>query len=283
MNGSPESVPKQASARRDAERRASRRVLVPAFAISVLVHAAAFLLIRFDTDTDRVVSRPPVPSLVNVEPVMRAYDVAVVAAGAAPVEAQLEERRAVREAAADRAWGPEPDVAAEAPPRGQSAASVQDRLRYRMGSGEVWRPQAPLPADELSPDDVVRARVAAQLQQFNDSVAAEGAAAARATDWTVKDGNGGRWGVSPGSLHLGNVTVPLPFALSTPPGRREEVAGRIRSWTEIQDQAARAEGRQIFDDRVRAIRERADQERAAGTPASTTAAPPAGGGSGGGG
>ena len=46
-----------------------------------------------------------------------------------------------------------------------------------------------------------------------------------------------------------------------PPGRREDLASRMRNWSEIQDQAARVEGREVFDDRVKAIRERMDRER----------------------
>jgi hypothetical protein len=259
-----------------------RRVVIPAFIISVVVHAAALLLIVLEpaADSPRAQSAP---ELVTVAPMMRAYDIEVVAADAAPIEAQLRERQVLPRLAPERSgWSPQPGAPAEPAAAAESGASVRDRLQYRMGSAEVWRPQAPLPAEEMTPDDRVRARIAGQLQEYNDSIAAEALAAARATDWTVKDANGGRWGVSPGALHLGGVTLPLPFELSTPPGRREEVAGRIRSWTEIQDQAARVEGREILDERIRAMRERADHDRASrgGTASGSTTPPPttAGGG-----
>jgi hypothetical protein len=143
-----------------------------------------------------------------------------------------------------------------------------------------------LPAEELTPDERVRARVAAQLQQYNDSVAAEEEARARALDWSVKTEDGGRWGISPQGVHLGSITVPR-WLIPTPQTsqeKRAEYAGRERNWSEIQRQAERMEIRDVFDERVRAIRERAEQERArqnsvtgggSGTP------PPGGGASGG--
>jgi hypothetical protein len=282
MNGRPHPTPVPDVGRHDAARRMNHRVLVPALFISAVLHAVILGFLSFSTDPE-LATRAAAPVLIELEPVMRSLDIAVVTTAATPIETQLREREVPsRPVTAPDAWSP----AQGAPFRPAEAddaagASVRDRLQYRMGSTEVWRPQAPLPAEELSPEDRVRTRVASQLQEYNDSVAAEAAASARATDWTVKDGNGGKWGVSPGSIHLGNVTLPLPFALGTPPGRREEAAGRMRSWTEIQDQATRVEGRQIFDERVRAIRERAEQERA--KPASATGTvPPAGGTSGGG-
>jgi hypothetical protein len=283
MNGRPDPTLVPYAGRHDAARRRNHRVLFPALVLSAVLHAMVLGFLSFSTDPERMTTRAAAPALIELEPVMRSLDIAVVTTEPAPVETQLRDRELPsRLTPAPEAWSP----AQGAPARPadtdlESGAPIRDRLQYRMGSTEVWRPQAPLPAEELSPDDRVRARVASQLQEYNDSVAAEAAAGARATDWTVKDGNGGKWGVSPGSIHLGNVTLPLPFALSTPPGRREEVAGRLRSWTEIQDQATRVEGRQIFDERVRAIRERAEQERAR-TGNSTSAPPPTGGTNGGG-
>jgi hypothetical protein len=259
MHGTPGPTSTSYTVRREAERRRARTALIVALAASAVVHTAALFLLSFKPDTDAPRMHAPAPRIIAVEPVMRAYDVAVVGADAAPIEEQLREQETrARLAPVQRAWGvPEPAVT-PTPPQPDDRASVSDRLRYRMGSTEVWRPQdGPRPV-ERSADEVVRDRVAAQLQEYNDSVAAESAARARATDWTVKDGNGGRWGVSPGAIHLGAVTLPLPFEFRPSP----EVAGRVRSWTEIQQQAARVEGQEIFDERVRAIRERAEAERA---------------------
>ncbi|MGH7463344.1 MAG: hypothetical protein ACREMA_20235, partial [Longimicrobiales bacterium] len=71
-----------------------------------------------------------------------------------------------------------------------------------------------------------------------------------------------RWGVSPGKLHLGGITLPLPLAFNTPPGRRDEVNSQLRNWSEIQAQATRGEIKESFEDRVKEIRKRKDRERA---------------------
>ncbi len=118
--------------------------------------------------------------------------------------------------------------------------------------------------------DAVRERLAGSIQAFNDSVAAEVAAAERATDWTMKDKDGNRWGVSPGKLHLGKVTLPLPVAFQTPPGRRDEVNARLRSYNEIEQQSARAQIKDSFEERVKEIRKRKDRERAEKRKAVTT-------------
>ncbi|MGH7554759.1 MAG: hypothetical protein ACREMQ_17300, partial [Longimicrobiales bacterium] len=84
-----------------------------------------------------------------------------------------------------------------------------------------------------------------------------------AVDWTVKDKNGGRWGVSPKGIHLGGITLPLPIQFAAPPGRRDEVNAAIRNWNEIQAQRASAEIDESVQDRIKAIRERKEAERRA--------------------
>jgi hypothetical protein len=274
MRGAPDIGLKEIPARRTAERRIEGRVLLAGALLSIALHAAAILFITFPRHSEPRVTRGPAPVVINMEPVMRAFDITSVAVEVAPIEMQLEERRRpVDVPQVPQPW-PTPAAGTPPPPRTDPAAPARDRLQYRMGSAEVWRPPGAMPAEEPSADDVVRARVAAQLREYNDSVAGEAADRARATDWTVPDGSGGKWGVSPGAIHLGSVTLPLPFALGTPPGRRDEIAGRVRSWTEIQEQAARAEGREVFDDRVRAIRERTERERARRNEATTGGSDP---------
>ncbi|MGH7507594.1 MAG: hypothetical protein ACRELX_18220, partial [Longimicrobiales bacterium] len=122
------------------------------------------------------------------------------------------------------------------------------------------RPSRPL-RPELDPLNNVRARIYGQLEAYNDSIAAVAEAARSATDWTHRDANGDRWGVSPGKIHLGKITLPLPFGFSVPPGRREEYNERMRTFNEIQMQAGRAEIEKTFEARVRAIRERNQAKR----------------------
>lgn len=247
---------------RAAERqRTARRALLLGVAVSVAFHLLATLTLRFRIDVSERQSRP----MQVVEPSeqyagTRVYDIVPVEGEVAPFETQVRaaEREAVVPAAPAGAADP-----GERPADGGTRRTVDpvgDRLRPRLGHAEVWtQPDATLP--ELSPDEIVRQRVAARLTEINDSMRIEAEREERATDWTVRDGSGGRWGVSPGRIHLGNVTIPAPIALATPPGRREEVNARIVQWNEIQQQAQRESVRQIFDERVRAVRERREAER----------------------
>ncbi|CAN5863460.1 hypothetical protein BH23GEM9_BH23GEM9_10090 [soil metagenome] len=277
-------TPSESGERRHAERRIDRRVLVAALVISFAVHIAILRLVSFRLDLEP--DGGSAPQLVMPERIMRAYDIAPVAADVAPIEAQVRERQALLEIpAADLPFGLTPPVAPADAAAAETGTALRDPLRYRMGSTEVWRPQTPLPADALSPDERVRARVAATLKEYNDSLAEETAARARALDWTVKDGDGGKWGISPGAIHLGGITLPLPIEL----GSQAEIAARTRTWKEFQDQAARVEVRDVFNERVRAIRERNDKERArqnavtGGSGGGTTGGSTGGGTSGGGG
>ncbi len=153
--------------------------------------------------------------------------------------------------------------------------SVADRLLPRATDARIW---GPVIATGEAPDPVkaALAPLYGQIAAFNDSLRLAGDAAARATDWTVKDGNGGRWGVSPGEIHLGKVTLPLPFGFSTPPGRRDELSGRLSTWNAIQRQAGQVEASESFKERAKAIRDRKAAERD-----STKAAAKKTGGSGG--
>jgi hypothetical protein len=146
---------------------------------------------------------------------------------------------------------------------GGAGASIAERVGPRMGNPQLWI-NPPTPSDPpISPDEAVRARVASRLSAFNDSMRLAAAAADKAVDWTVKDKNGGRWGVSPKGIHLGGITLPLPIQFSAPPGRRDEVNAAIRNWNEIQAQRANAEVEESVQDRIKAIRERKEAERRA--------------------
>lgn len=154
-----------------------------------------------------------------------------------------------------------PAGAAGAGGRGGAGLSAAERLSRGYGDPRLLMPVDRLPPEEVTEAEWLRLRLANRLEIYNDSIAAEAEAKLRATDWTVKDKNGGRWGVSPGQIHLGNRTLPLPFGFSPSPGRRDEMAGRVRSWNESQAQAARVEAAQTFEQRVKAIRARQEAAR----------------------
>jgi hypothetical protein len=224
------------------------------------LHFAALYVIRFEGPGAEKVAPPP-PRVVRLVPAMQAIDIAIVAVETPSIDLQLRELDSplhIPSAATPAA--PAIGPITNAPPRDPDDPSLA-RLRYRnVPTEDVWR-RSELPA--RSADDIARERIASQIDSYNDSIAADAATRARATDWTVKDGEGGRWGVSPGAIHLGTVTLPLPFAFSAPPGRREEIAGRITTWSEIQQQATIIEGRDIIKDRVKAMEQRKAAERAA--------------------
>lgn len=272
--------------RRHAERRREQRALGPALLLSAAVHAVALLAIGFHVDATPE-RRPPQQVITPAEPVMRAYDIAAVAATAdvPPVEAQVREQERLPEVPAPREWVAPPPAPEARPAEPAPARSPHERLQYRLGAAEIWKPGDPLPARDLSADERVQGRVAAELRQYNDSVAAENAARARAMDWTVRDGNGNRWGIADGTLHLGSIRIQVDMPLG------DELKARERTWTELQLQADRIETREQFNDRVRAIRERTEQERArrnagavdAGSGTGGSTAGPSGGGTSGGG
>lgn len=127
----------------------------------------------------------------------------------------------------------------------------------------LFAPPAGQPAAAVGPE-AARARLADRVKEINDSIAAERLAAERATDWTFKDKDGKRWGISPGKLHLGDVTIPLGQSAFAPaPGRRDEFNALVRNWNEIEQQASRAVVTDNIKERVKAIRERKDKEREA--------------------
>jgi hypothetical protein len=157
------------------------------------------------------------------------------------------------------------NVPPDATPAPRGASSFEERLRPAQRTPELWRRPSPIqtPSD---PETAARARLAGRIDAYNDSVALAAAEAARAVDWTRTDADGGRWGVSPEGIHLGDITIPVPINFSAGPGKRDEVAGRVRDWGEIQSQGARVEGKETFEERVRAIRERKERERAQDPP-----------------
>ncbi|MGH7468424.1 MAG: hypothetical protein ACRENP_10615 [Longimicrobiales bacterium] len=147
------------------------------------------------------------------------------------------------------------------PGDGPRGGSLLDRLAPPRPDPLLLAPTDP--SHMLTGPAAARARMAERVRALNDSVAAERLAAERSTDWTVMDKDGKRWGVSPGKLHLGDVTLPLPLAFATPPGRRDEANARVRDWNEIEAGSSRAQIKDNFNDRVKEIRKRKDRERAA--------------------
>ncbi|HSH45951.1 MAG TPA: hypothetical protein VK966_08850, partial [Longimicrobiales bacterium] len=147
--------------------------------------------------------------------------------------------------------------------------TAAERLAPRLVDPRLWRPVI-LPRTPTFAD--VQARIAEAVGMLSDSALAETERAMAATDWTVEDDDGGRWGISPGKLHLGKLTLPLPIAF--PPAMTPEDIASEREWYDIQAQAQRAELLESFEERVKAIRERRERERAERKPDSDRASDP---------
>ena len=131
------------------------------------------------------------------------------------------------------------------------------RLQPGFTDPRIW---SPLPEQyrTLSPEQREEIMIATRFQAWNDSIAAAAAAEAAMRDWTFTDGDGDRWGVSDGQLHLGGLTIPLPFNVQGSAAQRDY----MRSFDEMARQGANALIQQSVRERQEAIRARRDAERA---------------------
>jgi hypothetical protein len=174
-----------------------------------------------------------------------------------------------REVEAPRAGGQVPDLG---PPAevglvapGPTAA---ERLRPSAGDPRLWAPLNPV-LNELTVEQRLQLELAWRIASWQDSLSLAIAAEGALTDWTKTDSQGRKWGISEGKLHLGDITLPLPFSFGMAVGRRDEFRRKAWEWEEIQRGAAGGELRDSWKDRARAIRERRDRERARVKPDTT--------------
>ena len=161
---------------------------------------------------------------------------------------------------------PGPEVEAEPPaaePDPWELWTPAERLRPNEETAKLWAP-VDRELTDLTPEERIQAEVEVLVHMWNDSVAAAVAAASDATDWTHTDESGNKWGVSPGKLHLGKITLPLPFYFGPANGvQRDELARRAAELRDIEQGAALGAVRETVRDRAKAMRERRDAERAA--------------------
>ncbi len=150
--------------------------------------------------------------------------------------------------------------ATEREDRERAAAEL---LRPQMGDPRIWAPLDRSLTD-LTDAELAEVYLRGMIRDWNDSVAVAVALSGEATDWTYTDSEGRRWGLSPGRLHLGDFSIPLPLSFEVPQARRNDQM--VRNW-EIQDilrGVASAEVRQSWAERAREIRERMDAQRSGG-------------------
>jgi hypothetical protein len=238
------------------ERRArERRVLSVGLAVSVLLHVLVLVVLGDWLIPDRG-PRPalsPGPLVLEPPTGLRAVELVEVPEPEVGTPERPRPRPSTTVApAAEPVAAAAPDTAA-APADDITAA---DRLAPRVVDPRLWRPMVILPRDPTIED--VEARVAAAIELLSDSALAEAEAAIRARDWTLEDGSGGRWGISPGQIHLGSLTLPLPIFIPL------DVEGDqdLQRWYELDQALDRTRVLDTIEDRVRAIRERRERERA---------------------
>lgn len=156
----------------------------------------------------------------------------------------------------------EADAAAEAEDADEPAEdrpTVAEILRgSEGGDARIWRPVAP-ERTALTPEQRARLRLRGRVDALSDSLLAEEERLRSVTDWTFTDEEGNRWGISPGRIHLGDTSLPLPFGFSAPPSVDD--IGRSE-WERIRQGAQREAVRESWRERAEAIRERRDAERA---------------------
>lgn len=239
------------------ERRArERRVLLLGLGLSLVVHLVAIVLVS-QWLTPGPDGEPPRPDAMVIEPPlgMRAVEIQTGPELTDPTEPERPDPRAEPV--------PRPSTEREVVVRSEGDAdsvtvevlTAAERLSPRIVDPRLWRPLVIVPGEVTFQD--VEARIAAAVELMSDSALAAADAAIRARDWTVEDAKGGKWGISPGKIHLGSVVLPLPiFAVATP----DQVEANAL-WYEVDQQFERALILESFEERVRAIRERRERER----------------------
>lgn len=264
MNTPPGSRPARPRRFPNADRRVrERRALYVGLVLSVAVHMVVIAVVSGWLEP-QVLHRPK-PRAAPVDEVERGMRAVALSESPVPeAAAQSADSRPVRPpdqvtpaapAAPDpeRRREPETEVVDRAHTR-----TAAERLAPRVVDPRLWRPMLVLPPEPTLRD--VQDRIGAAMNMWSDSALAEAERAVRARDWTVEDADGGRWGISPGGLHLGSITLPLPIYF---PVDMEQEA-RNRYWQELELQLDRAAFLENFDARVKAIRERRERERAEG-------------------
>jgi hypothetical protein len=154
---------------------------------------------------------------------------------------------------------PTPPSASEGPvvDFARPGISAADRLRMTLTDRRLWAP-LPTALRELTLEQREELALSGRIAEWYDSIQAVAAAEAAWTDWTFTDGDGNRWGISDGQLHLGGLTLPLPVFGAAPGAARE----RAWQWDEISRQGNSVAVQQTVRERMEAIRARRDRERA---------------------
>ena len=143
--------------------------------------------------------------------------------------------------------------------RGGRGYTAAERLRPGYNDRRLWS-ALPDAIVRLSGQQLAQLELDMAIAAIADSVSVLTEAGRRATDWTYTDDQGRRWGVSPGQIHLGGITIPVPFGFSAP--RSDDGARRAWQEADVAGQAGRATAAATLEGRAKEIRRRRDEERA---------------------
>jgi len=173
----------------------------------------------------------------------------------------------------------EPDEVggAEAEPERPGLTNAE-RLRAQFTDRRLWVPYP----DEQWPAHVAQAyaradsAVRAVLRVWLDSLNLSEEERRRATEWTFGDGDE-KWGISDKGLHLGDITIPIPFGAlfgySMSPNA-QKTREMIRQFNEIRQQDIETDIRKERDEAQREMRRRTREEVERREHDTTEATPP---------
>jgi hypothetical protein len=145
-------------------------------------------------------------------------------------------------------------------PQAPAGPTARESLQPGYRDSRLYVTPSPLPPpDTRTEHERYMEHLQARIDAVNDSMSVAANRERRTSDWTVTDGSGNRWGLSPDGLHLGGVTVPralLPLPGATGDNQQlGEQRERDRQREEIRGQEDAAERRRIQDERIEATRQ----------------------------
>lgn len=144
---------------------------------------------------------------------------------------------------------------------GEEELTNAERLRPRQGDPRLWREIDLETFERLARTSPADSAVRAILRNYLDSLQLTEEQRRRARDWTFGEGDD-RWGISEQGLHLGDITIPIPFGqLLQPSGPlRRELEQELRDLEAIQRQEALDRAEDVREERIEEMRRRAREE-----------------------